>query len=103
MSKNLISYNRKKKKKVDPIEGNNVLKLLSVDPEELVDRRAGLNIHIRKALNQIGENCKKLLLMKYAHGYSYDEMRESLGRDSGDSLKTQAYRCMKKLREILKQ
>lgn len=56
---------------------------------------------IKNCLNELNEGCRQLLIYKYVYHYSYEELAEKLGRNSADSLKTQTYRCLKKLKELM--
>jgi len=50
------------------------------------------------ALEQLGEPCHSLLVKKYWEGKSGEEIAVELNYKNADSVKTQRYRCMDKLR-----
>ncbi len=56
---------------------------------------------IRSCLDKIGQSCRQLLKYKYVYNYSYQELTIKLNRNSSDSLKTQTYRCLKRLKEMM--
>ncbi len=56
---------------------------------------------LRTNLNEIGENCKKLLAM-FADGYSDKEIAVSMEYKSADVVKTSRLRCLDKLRQLYK-
>ena len=57
---------------------------------------------LRTKLNEIGENCKKLLAM-FADGYNDREIAISMSYKSPDVVKTSRLRCLDRLRELYKQ
>lgn len=56
---------------------------------------------LQARLNEIGENCKKLLAM-FADGYSDKEIAASMDYKSDDVVKTSRLRCLEKLRKLYK-
>jgi len=52
---------------------------------------------VRKRINELGENCRKLLLF-FADGYNDKEIAEFLEYKTADVVKTSRLRCMEKLR-----
>ncbi|MEM7369037.1 MAG: RNA polymerase sigma factor [Bacteroidota bacterium] len=66
------------------------------DVKEEVDRLSTL-------MNQIGEKCKQLLLDLDYHGYQPEEMIERMGFANLNSIKTQKYKCKKKLLKLVHQ
>ena len=53
---------------------------------------------VATALDQLGEPCHSLLVKKYWEGMSGEEIAVELNYKNADSVKTQRYRCMDKLR-----
>lgn len=53
---------------------------------------------VATALEQLGEPCHSLLVKKYWEGKSGEEIAIELNYKNADSVKTQRYRCMDKLR-----
>lgn len=53
-------------------------------------------------MDKLGGKCKQLLLDAEYYGYSIDELVDRLGFKDANSLASQKYRCMKKLRELIK-
>jgi RNA polymerase sigma-70 factor (ECF subfamily) len=56
---------------------------------------------LRQALDELEEEERRLVTMKYLEGYSYKEMARRLERSS-DALKVATFRAMKKLKTQLK-
>ena len=54
---------------------------------------------LRKRINELGENCRKLLLF-FADGYNDKEIAEFLEYKTADVVKTSRLRCMEKLRGL---
>lgn len=54
---------------------------------------------LRRRLNELGENCRKLLLF-FADGYNDKEIAEYLEYKTADVVKTSRLRCMEKLRGL---
>jgi len=80
---------------------NVALVILSEIPD-LEDDDSELAIENEKlvatALDQLGEPCHSLLVKKYWEGKSGEEIAVELNYKNADSVKTQRYRCMDKLR-----
>jgi len=57
---------------------------------------------IKKALDQLGGKCQRILEMFYYRGMTLDEVQRFLDYSTKDVLKNQKSRCLKKLRESLK-
>ncbi|MEL7530100.1 MAG: sigma-70 family RNA polymerase sigma factor [Bacteroidota bacterium] len=53
-------------------------------------------------MDKLGGKCKQLLLEAEYYGYSIEELVSRLGFKDANSLASQKYRCMKKLRELIK-
>lgn len=57
---------------------------------------------IEKALSQIGETCQNLLNMFYALGKSMTEIAQKLGFRNDKVAKAQKYRCINKVKDIIR-
>ncbi len=58
---------------------------------------------VRDALNRIGEQCKKLLMLFYWEECSTEEIARQMGFANADTAKSKKYQCKKALERILKQ
>ncbi len=58
-------------------------------------------LRLTAALNQLGTQCYKILMLFYYEGKKYDELLGLTGYESRDVLKSQKSRCIKKLKEIM--
>lgn len=67
--------------------------------QELMDRAD--KEQIRQKLNELGENCKKIL-WQWAEGYSDKEIAAALEYKTADVVKTSRLRCLEKLRQLYK-
>jgi len=65
--------------------------------QELMDRTD--KDQIRQKLNQLGDNCKKIL-WQWAEGYSDKEIAVALEYKTADVVKTSRLRCLEKLRQL---
>ncbi len=55
-----------------------------------------------QGLNQLGESCKNLLHLFYYRGFTTTEIKETLGYNSIDVVKSMKWKCLKKLKTIVK-
>lgn len=65
---------------------------------ELSDEKT---LRVKKALEEVGEGCKKILMMRIVYGCSMDEIAEEMHFKNADSAKTQKNKCLKKLKDLL--
>ena len=77
---------------------------LHSDPGDLftVQATGQLKEIIVNAIRELGEKCYELLTLYYFHKMKYEELIEKLHYSSIDSLKTQKYKCFKKLQDSVK-
>lgn len=57
---------------------------------------------VQLVVNNIGEPCHSLFVMKYWEGKSGEEIATKMNYKNADTVKNQRYRCMEKLRNNLK-
>jgi len=85
--------------------------LHAVDPEERSDNEPtaldGLieteqAERVRDALNQLGEPCRRLLVLFYWEELSMADIATHLGFANADTVKSKKYQCKKALKELLK-
>ena len=74
------------------------------DREPWDERMAARHDHGRMldALHQLPEDDRELVRMRHLEGWSYDELAETTGKNTG-ALRVQVHRALKELRRILKQ
>jgi RNA polymerase sigma factor (sigma-70 family) len=58
---------------------------------------------VRNALEKIGEQCKKLLLLFYWEECSMEEIAGKMGFANAETVKSKKYQCKKSLEKVLKQ
>ena len=57
---------------------------------------------IASALNQLGDPCRKLLLLYYWEELSMDEIATHMGFANADTVKSKKYQCKKELTKLLR-
>lgn len=57
---------------------------------------------ISKALEEVGDTCRDLLIMFYFDGYDMDSIARAMKFANADTAKAKKYQCFKKLEEIVK-
>jgi DNA-directed RNA polymerase specialized sigma24 family protein len=71
-------------------------------PEESEERIARISAVLRESLKKLGKPCYDLLMMFYFQKMRYEELMSKLEYANIDSLKSQKYKCFKRLQmEIL--
>jgi RNA polymerase sigma factor (sigma-70 family) len=58
--------------------------------------------HLSKALEEIGDGCRSLLLMFYFDGQDMDTIARVLNFANADTAKAKKYQCFKKLEQVIK-
>ncbi len=58
---------------------------------------------VRKAIDQLSEKCREILICKYFYGFSMRTIKEEINATSEGSVRTQKKRCMKKLKDIIEE
>lgn len=57
---------------------------------------------LSKCIDQLGETCKKVLMLYYFEEMSMQDIADKLGFANTDTAKTKKYKCKKKLDELVK-
>jgi RNA polymerase sigma factor (sigma-70 family) len=57
---------------------------------------------IQECIEQLGDNCKKILMYYYFDGMSMKDISEKLGLANTDTAKTKKYKCKKRLDQLIK-
>ncbi|HEY5824107.1 MAG TPA: sigma factor-like helix-turn-helix DNA-binding protein [Cyclobacteriaceae bacterium] len=57
---------------------------------------------IAKCLDQLGETCRKVLMLYYFDEMSMQEIADKMGFANTDTAKTKKYKCKQKLDELVK-
>lgn len=68
-------------------------------PEELAEGNEK-SATLRKSLEQLGVQCRKLLLLYYYFKKSMEEIAADLNYTNADNAKSQKYKCLQKLKSI---
>lgn len=58
--------------------------------------------HLQKALDEIGETCKQLLLLFYFDGNDMEQIARKMQFANADTAKAKKYQCFKKLETLIK-
>lgn len=53
-------------------------------------------------LDEIGDTCKQILLLREYHGYNFEEIAEKIGFKTAQSVSSMKYRCMEKLKKLIR-
>ncbi len=61
-----------------------------------------LSTHVAKKIEELGTACQKILQLYYFDQLSIREIAEKLGYKNEDTAKNQKYKCMQKLRKLVK-
>ena len=56
---------------------------------------------IQQAIDQLGSSCQKLIRLFYFHRYSTEAIKERMGYNSSDVVRSQKLKCIKQLRKIV--
>jgi RNA polymerase sigma factor (sigma-70 family) len=58
--------------------------------------------HLSKALEEVGDQCRRLLILFYFDGHDMDTIARNLNFANADTAKAKKYQCFKKLENIIK-
>ncbi len=58
-------------------------------------------LSLNKALESIGESCKKLLTLFYYHSLKMNEIAEKLNYTNASTAKAQKYKCIQRLKKLV--
>jgi len=81
-------------------QGDSTMANMVVEP--IQDNDMTDSMGLRKALAQLGEPCSKMLQLFYFKKESIKEITEKLGYKNTQTAKNQKYKCLNRLREIMK-
>ncbi len=73
-------------------------------PIEITDEQGDLTIAqnvLTKQLAKLDERCRKILVSYYYEQLSMDDIAHSMGYTNADNAKTQKYRCIQRLKEMV--
>lgn len=77
---------------------------LEYEDEEYSEEETNLQVALlQKAMQKLGEQCKKVLRLFYYEEKKLDEIQEELGYSNKDVLKSQKSRCLKQLKDLTKE
>ena len=100
IGKFMIFQKLRKDGKTIPMESFEKIEMTYDDyTEEETDLQIKL---LQKGLNKLGDQCKKVLELFYYEEKKLDEIQSILGYTNKDVLKSQKSRCLKQLKELIK-
>lgn len=105
IGRNLISNEMKRDSRHAEISSldNNIDKAPGITTHNERDEKESLFIHaVKSAMQNLDEKCRQLLRLFYFEKKKYDEIIIILNYTTVDSIKTQKYKCLKKLETIVK-
>ncbi len=80
----------------------------SLDPDEYTEFESDVDFirkqkidHITKALNELGDPCKRLLELFYFNNLSTDEIAEVMNYKNGNTVKNLKYKCIQRIKKAL--
>lgn len=89
-------------------KSNPVLNVLSDDAFSTIDieyTSVQLNnnqLKLKKAFDKLGKKCREVLRLFYYRGFTIEEIKTHLNYDNNNVVKSQKSRCLKQLKEIIK-
>ncbi|MCC5932231.1 MAG: sigma-70 family RNA polymerase sigma factor [Cyclobacteriaceae bacterium] len=102
IAKNKISEIRKRNAKwvfqADELIKDDLYELLDWHAEE--NYKNDLINRLNEVLNRLGKPCSEILKLFYYHNQSLHQMAEILSYKNVDSVKTQKYKCLSRLRKM---
>lgn len=102
IGRNLINNEYRRDKRHD--KSVNIPGLSIVQDEKQVDEETHEDMiqAVNESINELSDSCKKLLMLFYFEKRKYEDIMEKLDYKNIDSIKTQKYKCFKKLESIIK-
>lgn len=73
---------------------------IQIDTDEQRDLTDAQNV-LKKQLTKLDERCRKILISFYYEQLSMDDIAHSMGYTNADNAKTQKYRCIQRLKEMV--
>jgi RNA polymerase sigma factor (sigma-70 family) len=58
--------------------------------------------HLQKALDEIGDTCRQLLMLFYFDGHDMEQIARKMDFANADTAKAKKYQCFKKLENLIK-
>lgn len=96
----LYEKNRKRSKTILSVVDTNEITMIEVPvfSEVLTNQQK----KIKLGFNKLGKKCKEILNLFYYRGYNIEEITNTLNYENKNVVKSQKSRCLKKLKEIIK-
>ena len=94
-------FKKLKKEKITILEDDNLNFVFKDDMDE-EDSKNSQIILLQDAFDKLGERCKEVLKLFYYDENKLEEIQEKLGYSNKDVLKSQKSRCLKQLKDIIK-
>jgi len=72
---------------------------------ELIDQNFALNDNLtkmQKAMEELGDRCKKILVLFYYHSYSIEALMHELEYKNENVVRSHKSRCLRSLKELIK-
>ncbi|EOZ91576.1 RNA polymerase sigma-70 factor, ECF subfamily, putative [Indibacter alkaliphilus LW1] len=92
------------------IKSKNAFSSIEISEIEILDKIDIIEIetqdlrlkHLHDTFSKLGIKCQEILKLFYYQGLGLDEIQELMGYDSKDTAKSQKSRCLKQLKELMK-
>jgi RNA polymerase sigma factor (sigma-70 family) len=102
IGKNLAKDNMRKEKKFTPINQEKWLKEYLIDePDQPLDD--GIFALAKRALEKLGQPCKRLIELFYYENKNMQEITEAMQYKNSETAKNQKCKCMARLRKLVDQ
>jgi RNA polymerase sigma factor (sigma-70 family) len=73
----------------------------NIEAEETQEGDDGRQEKVKKAMEQLGEGCRKILVLFYYQKMDMQQIAEQLGYTNADNAKNQKYKCLQQLKSKL--
>ena len=94
-------FNKLKKEKKTTAFQDEHLKMLDLsifNDSQVSDSRT---VIVREALEQLGERCKRVLVLFYYHSYSIEALMNEMGYKNENVVRSHKSRCLKQLKDMI--
>lgn len=99
IARNLWLKELRKKGKEAVVDFEDIEEVGSVEMEDSTDERTDL---LGRCLKMLGDNCRDLIHRFYYLRHSMQVIANEMGYSNADTAKAQKYKCVQKLRELVK-
>jgi RNA polymerase sigma factor (sigma-70 family) len=99
ISRNLWLKKLRDNKKITDIENYENIASTDDNERELSEQQETIKNTLVKYLNELGDPCKKLLVLYYYDRKKMEEISDIMGYSNSNSAKNQKYKCLQRLKK----